>query len=67
MRPVVGWATTVVGCRMGVDCPFPDDVFCAGGYGDESLLLLSFCEVGVDVVEDVGRVRVQASAREGLR
>ena len=47
--------------------PFGDDAFRAGEYSYESFLLLSLCEVVVDVVEDVGRVRVQVSAREGLR
>ena len=46
--------------------PFGDDAFRTAGHGYESLFLLPSCEVGVDVVEDVGRVRVQASAREGL-
>ena len=37
---------------------FGDDVFCFGGHGYESLFWLSLCEVGVDVVEDVGCVWV---------
>ena len=37
---------------------FGDDVFRLGGQGYESLLRLSLCEVGVDVVEDVGCVGV---------
>ena len=37
---------------------FEDDVFRLGGQGCESLLRLSLCEVGVDVVEDVGCVWV---------
>ena len=37
---------------------FGDDVFCLGGHGSEPLFWLPLCEVGVDVVEDVGRVRV---------
>ena len=46
--------------------PFGDDAFRAEEHGYESLFLLSFCEVGVDVVEDVGRVQVQVSACEDL-
>ena len=37
---------------------FGDDLFRLGGHGYESLFRLSLCEVGVDVVEDVGRVWV---------
>ena len=37
---------------------FGDDVFRLGGQGYESLLWLSLCEVGVEVVEDVGCVGV---------
>ena len=37
---------------------FGDDVFRLGGQGYESLLRLSLCEVGVDVVEDVSCVGV---------
>ena len=37
---------------------FGDDVLRLGGQGYESLLRLSLCEVGVDVVEDVGCVGV---------
>ena len=46
--------------------PFGDDALRAGEYGDDSLLMLSLCELGVNVVEDVGRVQVQVVAREGL-
>ena len=35
-----------------------DDVFRLGGHCYESLFQLSLCEVGVDVVEDVGCVWV---------
>ena len=66
-RPVVWWATGVVGRRMGVAYTPTDDAFRAGGHNYESFFLLSLCEVGVHAVEDVGRVRVQVSAREGLR
>ena len=45
---------------------FEDDVFRLGGHGYESLFRLSLCEVGVDVVEDVGCVWVQVVACEGL-
>ena len=37
---------------------FGDDVFRFGGYGYESLFRLSLCEVGVDLLEDVGCVWV---------
>ena len=60
-RPVARWATGVVGCRMGVAyTPIPLEMMCfaLGGQGYESLLRLSLCEVGVDVVEDVGCVGV---------
>ena len=43
-----------------------DDVFRLGGHGYESLFWLSLCEVGVDVVQDVGCVRVKVAACEGL-
>ena len=43
-----------------------DDVIRLGGQGYESLFWLSLCEVGVDVVEDVGCVRVKVAACEGL-
>ena len=46
--------------------PFGDTAFRAGGHGYDSLFLLSLCEVGVDVVEDVVCVRAQASACEGF-
>ena len=45
---------------------FGDDVVRFGGHGYESLFWLSLCEVGVDVVEDVGRVRAKVAACEGL-
>ena len=45
---------------------FGDDVFRMGGHGYESLFWLSLCEVGVDVVQDAGRVRVKVAACEGL-
>ena len=45
---------------------FGDDALSVGGHGYESSFRLSLCEVGVDVVEDVGRVRVKAAACEGL-
>ena len=38
----------------------------SGGHGYECLFWLSLCEVGVDVVEDVGCVRVKVEAFEGL-
>ena len=59
-------ATGVVGCRMGLACtPIPLEMMrFTGEPGYESLFLLSLCEVGVDVVEDLGRVPVQAPARE---
>ena len=41
-------------------------MFRLGGYGSESLFWLSLCEVGVDVVEDVGRVRIKVAACEDL-
>ena len=51
------WASGVVGCRIGVAyTPIPL----------EMMFWLSLCEVGVDVVEDVGRVRVKFAAHEGL-
>ena len=37
-----------------------------GGHGYESLFWLSLCEVGVDVMEDVGCVRVKVAACERL-
>ena len=64
------WATGVVGCRMGVAyTPIPLEMMCFahGGHSYESLFFLLLGEVGVDVVEDVGRARVQAWARDGLR
>ena len=45
---------------------FGDDAFRAGGHGYESLFYLSWCEVGLDVVEDVACVRVQVWGCEGL-
>ena len=42
-----------------------DIVFRLGGQGYESLFWLSLCEVGVDVVEDVGCVGVKVAACEG--
>ena len=60
-KPVVRWVTGVVGCRMGVAVhpdSFGDDALRLGGRGYESLFWLSLCEVGVDVVEDIGCVRV---------
>ena len=45
---------------------FRGDVFPSGGHGYESLFGLSLCEVGVDVVEDVGCVCVYVVACEGL-
>ena len=60
-RPVARWATGVVGCRMGVAyTPIPLEMMCFA-WGDRAmspLLRLSLCEVGVDVVEDVGCVGV---------
>ena len=41
-------------------------MFRLGGHGYESLFWLSLCEVGVDVVEDAGRVLVKVVAFEGL-
>ena len=41
-------------------------MFRLGGHGYESLFWLSLCEVGVDIVEDVGCVRVRVAACEGL-
>ena len=46
--------------------PFGDDALRVGGRGYESLFRLSLCEVGVDVVEDVGRVRIGVAAFEGF-
>ena len=43
-----------------------DDALQLGGHGNESLFWLSLCEVGVDVVEDVGRVRPKVAACEGF-
>ena len=40
-------------------------MFRFGGLGYESLFWLSLCEVGVDVLEDAGRVRVKVAACEG--
>ena len=63
------WATGVVGCRMGVAyTPLLLEMMCFafGGHGYEFLFWLSLYEVGVDVVEDVGRVRVKVAACEGL-
>ena len=63
------WATGVVGCRMRVAySPTPLDMMCFSleGQGYESLFLLSLSKVGVDVVEDVGRVWVTVAACEGL-
>ena len=60
-RPVVRWATGVGGLQDGggvYPYSFGDDVFRLGGQGYDSLLRLSLCEVGVDVVEDVGCVWV---------
>ena len=37
-----------------------------GGHGYESLFWLCLCEVGVDVLEDVGRVQVEVAACEGV-
>ena len=69
-RPVVRWATGVVGSRMGVAyTPIPLQMmmcFALGGHGYESLFSLSLCEVGVDVVEDAGGVRVKVAACEDL-
>ena len=45
---------------------FGDDAFCSGGHGYETLFWLPLCEVGVDVVKDVGCVGVQVPACEGL-
>ena len=67
--PVVRWATGVVGCRIGVAyTPIHLEMmyFALGGHGYESLFPLSLCEVGVDPVEDVGRVPVKVAACEGL-
>ena len=67
--PMVRWATGVVGCRMGVAyTPIPLEMMCfaLGGHGYESLFRLSLCEVGVDVVGDVGCVRVWVVVCEGL-
>ena len=41
-------------------------MFRLGGHGYESLFRLSLCEVGVDVVENVGCVLVWVVACEGL-
>ena len=41
-------------------------MFRLGGHGYESLFWLSLCEVAVDVVEDVGCVRVNVAACENL-
>ena len=41
-------------------------MFRLGGHGYESLFWLSLCEVGVDVVEDAGGVRVKVLACQGL-
>ena len=63
VRPVVGWPTRVLGCRMRLaytPSPFGDDALCAGGHGYEFFLLLPLCEVGVGV-------EVQVSACENLR
>ena len=60
-RPVARWATGVVGCKMGVVyTPILLEMMCFAfrGQGYESLLRLSLCEVGVDVVADVGCVAV---------
>ena len=66
-RPVVRWATGVVGCRMGVAyTPISFDMMCLACRGYESLFWLSLCEVGVDVVEDVECVWVKVAACEGL-
>ena len=60
-RPVVRWATGVVGCRMGVAyTPIPLEMMCFA-WGDRAMTPCSgcpLCEVGVDVVEDVGCVWV---------
>ena len=45
---------------------FGDDALHMGRHGYESLFRLSLCEVGVDVVEDVGRVGVKVAAYEDL-
>ena len=68
-RRLVSWATGVVGCRMGVAyTPIPLEMMCfaLGGHGFESPFWLSLYEVGVDVVEDVGRVKIKVAAFEGL-
>ena len=68
-RPVSRWATGVYWLqdRGGVH-PYSlgDDALRVGRHCYESLFWLSLCEVGVDVVEDVGRVLVQVAACEGL-
>ena len=60
--PVVRWATGAGEHPYS----FGDDALRAGRHGYESLFRLSLCEVGVDVVEDVGCVRVYVVACEGL-
>ena len=45
---------------------FGDDVFRLGGHGYESLFWLFLPEVGVDVVKDIGPVRVKVAACESL-
>ena len=58
-RGEVGYSGCGLQDRGGVHpYSFGDDVFRLGGQGYESLLRLSLCELGVDVVEDVGCVRV---------